>query len=729
MYDDLPSAACGLAHNPHDGIQDARPAILAIPATDGERLMRFSRTRDQAAFAEVVEAHAPMVWGVCSQILRHHQDVEDAFQATFLILARKASAIRAADSAAGWLYRVAFRTALLARPRRDRRMETPLVDEPPSIADQLAAVQQSEECFTLLEELHALPRQYREPLVLCYLEGRSRSQAAEDLGVTSQTVKGRLARGTRMLRTRLVRRGVALSAAMAAVSSSAAAASAAAPALPAATAALAAGFAFKLTAAARAAAAHTTAAHALAEKGLLAMTLAAAAKPAVGLLAVCIAAGSLTVATADAPIASAGHGGVLLAALDADAAEAPQADSSDAELALAGRAEQESDGAASIPAAAQAEPAYNAVYTPAPQPIDAPVIASAGSGGAGVLFPAAATIQPVRSPLAVSMDLADSDMPHANSEASPESLKLEAEYWSLKAEGLRLKAEALAQKAKEVETLQKQGMLSKDDSKLLEIRSDAILTNAEVKFCELNAQRVIEAREASQVGALQSGAVGPEVSRLQTVLNELKEEIGLERPLDVDGEFGPLTEEAVKKFQRFRGLKSTGVADPRTLKSLLSAVYPAWQPLAQPPYGSMNIRVPRQASERPTAAAVPWNPPAVPPTAYWVPSAPPAPAAPAAPSAAPAMPPPSQPRQMANAAKESHDIAAAKQELAHELARLQAEKSALQQQLDAFKAEMKVQIDALRKQAEAAREQRQAAEHAGAAADEQHDEAAGEVDQ
>ena len=71
---------------------------LAIPPTDGERLMRFQRYRDEAAFAQVVETHAKMVWGVCSQILRHQQDVEDAFQATFLILARKAGAIRAAEA-------------------------------------------------------------------------------------------------------------------------------------------------------------------------------------------------------------------------------------------------------------------------------------------------------------------------------------------------------------------------------------------------------------------------------------------------------------------------------------------------------------------------------------------------------------------------------------------------------------------------------------------------------
>src|SRR5687768_4162480 len=93
-------------------------SVAVIRPTDGERLMQFRRYRDEAAFREVVEIHGPMVWGVCHQVLRHRQDVEDAFQATFLILARKAASIRAADSAAGWLYRVAFRTALLVRNQR-----------------------------------------------------------------------------------------------------------------------------------------------------------------------------------------------------------------------------------------------------------------------------------------------------------------------------------------------------------------------------------------------------------------------------------------------------------------------------------------------------------------------------------------------------------------------------------------------------------------------------------
>lgn len=176
--------------------RNGRAALPPIRPTDGERLMRFWRHRDQAAFAEVVELHAGLVWGVCSQVLRQREDVEDAFQATFLILARKAKSIRAADSAAGWLYRVAFRTALLARQRRQRRAERPLADEPASDDDQLEAIARNEQCRVLLEELHALPMQVRQPLVLCYLEGRSRSEAAEELGLTPQSVKGRLARGT-----------------------------------------------------------------------------------------------------------------------------------------------------------------------------------------------------------------------------------------------------------------------------------------------------------------------------------------------------------------------------------------------------------------------------------------------------------------------------------------------------------------------------------------------------
>src|SRR5690242_5212684 len=94
--------------------------------------MRFVRERDHCAFAEMVERHGRLVWMICRQVLRHHQDVEDAFQATFLIMAERARSIRASDSAAAWLYKVAMRTALAARRKRCSRREEPLAIEPVS---------------------------------------------------------------------------------------------------------------------------------------------------------------------------------------------------------------------------------------------------------------------------------------------------------------------------------------------------------------------------------------------------------------------------------------------------------------------------------------------------------------------------------------------------------------------------------------------------------------------
>ncbi|MCI0333266.1 MAG: sigma-70 family RNA polymerase sigma factor, partial [Planctomycetes bacterium] len=182
-----------------------------IVATDGELLMRFVRHGDQSAFAEVVERHGRLVWMVCRQILRQHQDVEDAFQATFLILAQRAQAIRAADSAAAWLLKVAQRTALAARRKRTRRREESLAAEPPQGEGAFPVIHEREMRYALLDELRMLPARYQTPLIMRYLEGESRRAIAEQTDSTVGQVQGRLARGRRMLRSRLVRRGVSLS--------------------------------------------------------------------------------------------------------------------------------------------------------------------------------------------------------------------------------------------------------------------------------------------------------------------------------------------------------------------------------------------------------------------------------------------------------------------------------------------------------------------------------------
>lgn len=193
-----------------------RPTTSApgLPAADGELLALFVRNGDQSSFDKLVERHGPMVWRVCQRVLRHPHDAEDAYQATFLLLARHGRRVRASDSLAGWVYRVAFHTALAARRKRLRRREAPLADEPLSrerpFPDFAARIAQQ----TLLEELAGLPPKYRTPLVMRYLEGRSRREIADETDQTVAAVQGRLARGTRLLRTRLVRRGVSLAVAV-----------------------------------------------------------------------------------------------------------------------------------------------------------------------------------------------------------------------------------------------------------------------------------------------------------------------------------------------------------------------------------------------------------------------------------------------------------------------------------------------------------------------------------
>jgi RNA polymerase sigma factor (sigma-70 family) len=212
--------------NPDRLSQLSLPRASTIAATDGELLMRFVWQRDESAFAEIVERHGRLVWMICRQILRHHQDVEDAFQATFLILAERAQSIHASDSAAAWLYKVAMRTALAARSKRSTRREEPLAVEP---ADESAMpiIDDREMLYVLLQEVRLLPARYQTPLVMRYLEGQSRRAIAEQTDSTVGQVQGRLARGRRILRSRFLRRGVSLSLAAGAVASTAGAANAA----------------------------------------------------------------------------------------------------------------------------------------------------------------------------------------------------------------------------------------------------------------------------------------------------------------------------------------------------------------------------------------------------------------------------------------------------------------------------------------------------------------------
>jgi RNA polymerase sigma factor (sigma-70 family) len=177
--------------------------------TDRDLLQAYLEHQDGAAFAALVDRHGPMVLGVCQAVLRHRHDAEDAFQATFLVLARNAGSIRRRDGLASWLHGVAYRVALKAQARRARQhalAATVPAPGPVAPADDLSWG----EVRTLLHtELAALPECFRAPLVLCYLEGLTQDEAARRLGWTTATLKGRLQRGRDRLRRRLKRRGLA----------------------------------------------------------------------------------------------------------------------------------------------------------------------------------------------------------------------------------------------------------------------------------------------------------------------------------------------------------------------------------------------------------------------------------------------------------------------------------------------------------------------------------------
>jgi RNA polymerase sigma factor (sigma-70 family) len=179
-------------------------------ASDAQLLAHFLAGRDEGAFAALVRRHGPMVLGVCRRVLGHTQDAEDAFQATFLVLARKAASVRKRAAVASWLYGVAYRTAREAREARARRRaREKQVDAMPHAEVQPPEAQDWRP--VLDSELAGLPEKYRAPIVLCDLEGRSRREAARQLGLPEGTLSSRLATGRRMLADRLSRRGVALS--------------------------------------------------------------------------------------------------------------------------------------------------------------------------------------------------------------------------------------------------------------------------------------------------------------------------------------------------------------------------------------------------------------------------------------------------------------------------------------------------------------------------------------
>jgi RNA polymerase sigma factor (sigma-70 family) len=176
-------------------------------ATDRELLDHFVRHRDEEAFAVLLHRHGPMVLGVCRRLLRDAHAAEDAFQATFIVLARRAGTISWRDTVGDWLYQVARRTARKAAAAAALRQaheeaaahRRPTVSQPDLAAQELYAV--------LDEELQRLPVKYRRPVVLCCLERSTLAEAARQLGWPLGTLASRLARGRELLRGRLARRG------------------------------------------------------------------------------------------------------------------------------------------------------------------------------------------------------------------------------------------------------------------------------------------------------------------------------------------------------------------------------------------------------------------------------------------------------------------------------------------------------------------------------------------
>ncbi len=214
-------------------IRHLRRAVLLRDGgglTDGQLLECFLARRDEAAFAALVMRHGPMVLGVCRRVLRNPHDAEDAFQATFLVLVRKAASVVPRELVGHWLYGVAYRTALKAKATAARRRakERQVSDMPQAEAP---AEDLWEDLQPLLDrELSRLPDAYQVPLVLCYLEGKSKKEVARQLGLPEGTVSSRLARARELLRRRLAGRGLALTAGALTAALSPVTASAAVPA-------------------------------------------------------------------------------------------------------------------------------------------------------------------------------------------------------------------------------------------------------------------------------------------------------------------------------------------------------------------------------------------------------------------------------------------------------------------------------------------------------------------
>jgi RNA polymerase sigma factor (sigma-70 family) len=177
---------------------------------DAELLQRFTVAGEETAFAALMRRHETLVWGVCRRVLHHHQDAEDAFQTTFLTLARRAGYIRKQESVASWLHGVAYHIATKARRDADTRRARMRREERMGADDPVSEAVLREALAVLDEEVQHLSARYRSVFVLCCLEGKSLDEAARQLGWKQGTVSGTLARARQQLQRRLARRGVTL---------------------------------------------------------------------------------------------------------------------------------------------------------------------------------------------------------------------------------------------------------------------------------------------------------------------------------------------------------------------------------------------------------------------------------------------------------------------------------------------------------------------------------------
>ena len=200
--------------------------------TDDQLLARFVSQTDDAAFEALVERHGPMVLSVCRGVLADPNDAQDAFQATFLVLVRKARSIRAGASLGSWLYRVAFNMSIQINAEAARRQRVEKRAGEMATPMKKGDARDEELVPALYEEVSRLPEKYRLPVVLCHLEEMTHAQAARQLGWTEGTVRGRVARAREVLRRRLARRGLALSVAAVATGLSERSASASSTAVP-----------------------------------------------------------------------------------------------------------------------------------------------------------------------------------------------------------------------------------------------------------------------------------------------------------------------------------------------------------------------------------------------------------------------------------------------------------------------------------------------------------------